>query len=86
MIERHPHVEAYPTIYDPWPKRRPRLEDVVTHIFKESILPQYQEQCLKLKLDHHASIDTWFAVKRDTLRTSFRRSILPQYWANFLKD
>ena len=77
MIERHPHVEAYPTIYDPWPKRRPRLEDVVTHIFKESILPQYQEQCLKLKLDHHASIDTWFDVKRDTLRTSFRRSILP---------
>lgn len=77
MIERHPHVEAYPTIYDPWPKRRPRLEDVVTHIFKESILPQYQEQCLKLKLDHHASIDTWFNVKRDTLRTSFRRSILP---------
>ena len=77
MIERHPHVEAYPTIYDHWPKRRPRLEDVVTHIFKESILPQYQEQCLKLKLDHHASIDTWFNVKRDTLRTSFRRSILP---------
>ena len=77
MIERHPHVEAYPTIYDPWPKRRPRLEDVVTHIFKESILPQYQERCRILKFDHHASIDTWFDVKRDTLRTSFRRSILP---------
>ena len=77
MIERHPHVEAYPTIYDPWPKRRPRLEDVVTHIFKESILPQYQERCRILKLDHHASIDTWFDAKRDTLRTSFRRSILP---------
>ena len=35
MIERHPHVEAYPTIYDPWPKREPRLDEVVTHIFKE---------------------------------------------------
>lgn len=77
MIERHPHVEAYPTIYDPWPKRRPRLDEVVTHIFKESILPQYQERCRILKFDHHASIDTWFDVKRDTLRTSFRRSILP---------
>ena len=77
MIERHPHVEAYPTIYDPWPKREPRLDEVVTHIFKESILPQYQERCLILKFDHHASIDTWFDVKRDTLRTSFRRSILP---------
>lgn len=77
MIERHPHVEAYPTIYDPWPKRGPRLDDVVTHIFKESILPQYQERCRILKFDHHASIDTWFDVKRDTLRTSFRRSILP---------
>lgn len=77
MIERHPHVEAYPTIYDPWPKRRPRLDEVVTRIFKESILPQYQERCRILKFDHHASIDTWFDVKRDTLRTSFRRSILP---------
>ena len=77
MIERHPHVEAYPTIYDPWPKRGPRLDEVVTHIFKESILPQYQERCRILKFDHHASIDTWFDVKRDTLRTSFRRSILP---------
>ena len=77
MIERRSDTEEYPTIYESWPKRRPRLDEVVTHIFKESILPQYQEQCLKLKLDHHASIDTWFDVKRDTLRTSFRRSILP---------
>ena len=77
MIERRSDTEEYPTIYESWPKRRPRLDEVVTHIFKESILPQYQEQCLKLKLDHHASIDIWFDVKRDTLRTSFRRSILP---------
>ena len=77
MIERHPDTEEYPTIYESWPKRDPRLEDVVTRIFKESILPQYQERCLILKFDHHASIDTWFDVKRDTLRTSFRRSILP---------
>lgn len=77
MIERRSDTEEYPTIYESWPKRGPRLEDVVTHIFKESILPQYQERCRILKLDHHASIDTWFDVKRDTLRTSFRRSILP---------
>lgn len=77
MIERRSDTEGYPTIYEPWPKREPRLEDVVTHIFKESILPQYQERCRILKFDHHASIDTWFDVKRDTLRTSFRRSILP---------
>ena len=77
MIERHPDAKEYPTIYEPWPKRGPRLEDVVTHIFKASILPQYQERCLILKFDHHASIDTWFDAKRDTLRTSFRRSILP---------
>lgn len=77
MIERRSDTEEYPTIYESWPKRGPRLEDVVTHIFKESILPQYQERCRILKFDHHASIDTWFDVKRDTLRTSFRRSILP---------
>lgn len=77
MIERRSDTEEYPTIYESWPKRRPRLDEVVTHIFKESILPQYQERCLILKFDHHASIDTWFDVKRDTLRTSFRRSILP---------
>lgn len=77
MIERRSDTEGYPTIYESWPKREPRLEDVVTHIFKESILPQYQERCRILKFDHHASIDTWFDVKRDTLRTSFRRSILP---------
>ena len=77
MIERRSDTEEYPTIYESWPKRGPRLEDVVTHIFKESILPQYQERCRILKFDHHASIDTWFNVKRDTLRTSFRRSILP---------
>ena len=77
MIERRSDTEEYPTIYESWPKRGRRLEDVVTHIFKESILPQYQERCLILKFDHHASIDTWFDVKRDTLRTSFRRSILP---------
>lgn len=77
MIERRSDTEGYPTIYESWPKRGPRLEDVVTHIFKESILPQYQERCRILKFDHHASIDTWFDVKRDTLRTSFRRSILP---------
>lgn len=77
MIERRSDTEEYPTIYECWPKRGPRLEDVVTHIFKESILPQYQERCRILKFDHHASIDTWFDVKRDTLRTSFRRSILP---------
>lgn len=77
MIERHPDTKEYPTIYESWPKRGPRLEDVVTHIFKASILPQYQERCLILKFDHHASIDTWFDAKRDTLRTSFRRSILP---------
>lgn len=77
MIERRSDTEEYPTIYESWPKRGPRLDDVVTHIFKESILPQYQERCLILKFDHHASIDTWFDVKRDTLRTSFRRSILP---------
>jgi len=77
MIERRSDTEEYPTIYESWPKRGPRLEDVVTRIFKESILPQYQERCRILKFDHHASIDTWFDVKRDTLRTSFRRSILP---------
>lgn len=77
MIERRSDTEEYPTIYESWPKRRPRLDEVVTHIFKEIILPQYQERCRILKLDHHASIDTWFDVKRDTLRTSFRRSILP---------
>lgn len=77
MIERRSDTEEYPTIYESWPKRRPRLDEVVTRIFKESILPQYQERCLILKFDHHASIDTWFDVKRDTLRTSFRRSILP---------
>ena len=77
MIERRSDTEGYPTIYESWPKRRPRLDEVVTRIFKESILPQYQERCLILKFDHHASIDTWFDVKRDTLRTSFRRSILP---------
>ena len=77
MIERRSDTEEYPTIYESWPKRGRRLEDVVTHIFKESILPQYQERCRILKFDHHASIDTWFDVKRDTLRTSFRRSILP---------
>lgn len=77
MIERRSDTEGYPTIYESWPKRRPRLDEVVTHIFKESILPQYQERCRILKFDHHASIDTWFDVKRDTLRTSFRRSILP---------
>lgn len=77
MIERRSDTEGYPTIYESWPKRGRRLEDVVTHIFKESILPQYQERCRILKFDHHASIDTWFDVKRDTLRTSFRRSILP---------
>lgn len=77
MIERRSDTEGYPTIYESWPKRRPRLDEVVTRIFKESILPQYQERCRILKFDHHASIDTWFDVKRDTLRTSFRRSILP---------
>ena len=77
MIERRSDTEEYPTIYESWPKREPRLDEVVTHIFKESILPQYQERCRILKFDHHASIDTWFDVKRDTLRTSFRRSILP---------
>lgn len=77
MIERRSDTEEYPTIYESWPKREPRLEDVVTRIFKKSILPQYQERCLILKFDHHASIDTWFDAKRDTLRTSFRRSILP---------
>ena len=77
MIERHPDTKEYPTIYESWPKRDPRLEDVVTRIFKKSILPQYQERCLILKFDHHASIDTWFDAKRDTLRTSFHRSILP---------
>ena len=77
MIERRSDTEGYPTIYESWPKRRPRLDEVVTRIFKASILPQYQERCRILKFDHHASIDTWFDVKRDTLRTSFRRSILP---------
>ena len=77
MIERRSDTEGYPTIYESWPKRRPRLDEVVTRIFKESILPQYQERCRILKFDRHASIDTWFDVKRDTLRTSFRRSILP---------
>lgn len=46
MIERHPDTKEYPTIYESWPKRGPRLEDVVTRIFKASILPQYQERGL----------------------------------------
>lgn len=77
MIERHPHVEAYPTIYDPWPARDVRLDNLVTRVFKERILPQYRTQCFILGFDYHASINTWLDAKNDTLRTSFRRSVLP---------